>query len=71
MWPVVVRVLMQLLRWSIMHFVAKPLIKWGVIRPLSKLLLEGISSDGAVLEGVMEADVEDVVGTSIDMEEMG
>ena len=71
MWPVVVRVLMQLLRWSIMHFVAKLLIEWGVIRPLSKLLLEGISSDGAVLEGVMEADVEDVVGTSIDMEETG
>ena len=71
MWPVVVRVLMQLLRWSIMHFIAKPLMEWGVIRPLSKLLLERTSSDGAVLEGVMEADVEDVVGTSIDMEETG
>ena len=54
-----------------MHYIAKLLIKWAVIRPLSKLLLEGISSDGAVLEGVMEADVEDVVGTSIDMEETG
>ena len=62
---------MQLLRWSIMHFIAKPLIEWGVIRPLSKLLLEGISSDGAVLDGVVESDAEDMVGTSIDMEETG
>ena len=68
MWALVVRVLMQLLRWCLVHYIAKPLIEWAVIRPLSKLLLGEISVNGAVLKDVMEADVEDLAGASIEMD---
>ena len=54
-----------------MHYIAKPLIEWAVIRPLSKLLLGEVAVDGDVLEDVMEADVEDLAGASIEMNGTG
>ena len=71
MWALVVRVLMQLLRWCIMHYITKPLVEWAVIRPLSEMLLGEISVDGAVFEDVMEADAEDLAGASIEMNGTG
>ena len=71
MWALVVRLLMQLLRWCIMHYITKPLVEWAVIRPLSEMLLGEIPVDGGVLEDAIEADVEDVAGVSVEMNGTG
>ena len=70
MWALVVRVLMQLLRWCIMHYITK-LVEWAVIRPLTEMLQGVIPIDGGVLEDAIEADVEDVAGVSVEMNGTG
>ena len=69
MWQLVVQILMHLLRWCLVHFVAKPVFEWIMIRLLSRFLLEGFASDGAGLEDVVDVDIEDVAGAIADMEE--
>ena len=54
-----------------MHYIAKPLIEWAVIRPLSKMLLGEVTDDGDMLEDVMKADVEDLAEASIEMNGTG
>ena len=54
-----------------MQFVAKPMIEWMIIRPLSRLLLDDGDSDGVMIGEVVEADIEDMAGVGAEMEEMG
>ena len=54
-----------------MHYITKPLVEWAVIRPLTEMLLGEIPVDGGVLEDVIEADVEDVAGVSVEMNGTG
>ena len=66
-----VQFLMHLLRWCLMQFVAKPMIEWMIIRPLSRLLLDDGDSDGVMIGEVVEADIEDMAGVGAEIEEMG
>ena len=60
-----------LLRWCIIHYIAKPLVEWAVIKPISEMLLGEVPIDGGVLEDVIEADVEGVAGGSVAMNRTG
>ena len=62
---------MGLLRWCIIHYIAKPLVEWAVIKPISEMLLGEVPVDGGVLEDAIEADVEDVAGVSVKMNGTG
>ena len=69
MWTWLVKFLMGLLRWCIITYIAKPLVEWAVIKPISEMLLGEVPVDGGVLEDAIEADVED--GVSVEMNGTG
>ena len=65
MWTWLVKFIMGLLRWCIITYIAKPLVEWAVIRPLSEMPLEEVTIDRGVLEDAIEGDVENVAGVNV------
>ena len=67
MWTWLVNCLMGLLRWGIITYIAKPLVEWAIIKPISEMLLGGSPVDAieGAIEDAIEADVGSVGSASV------
>ena len=63
MWTWLVNFLMGLLRWVIITYIAKLIVDWAIIKPISDMLLGGSPVD--VIEGAIEDAIENAINASV------